>query len=176
MPSTWHEKKARQAEFALNKELDEGYGKTDFESLAATDARDAAMGKGEEELFEKKLSKEERKAAAKAAREAKKKAKGGGTKKKKENQEPKPEEKTDVAVSLDMDSRKEQQRDAALERLSQMNINVTYESKKGKLHANTRDINVSGVTVNFHGKPLIEETELVINYGNRYGFIGPNGR
>jgi ATP-binding cassette subfamily F protein 2 len=29
--------------------------------------------------------------------------------------------------------------------------------------------------VNFHGRPLIEETDLVINYGNRYGFIGPNG-
>jgi ATP-binding cassette, subfamily F, member 2 len=34
---------------------------------------------------------------------------------------------------------------------------------------------VSGVTVNFHGKPLIEETDVIINYGNRYGFIGPNG-
>jgi ATP-binding cassette subfamily F protein 2 len=43
------------------------------------------------------------------------------------------------------------------------------------LHKNTRDINVSGVSVNFHGKPLVEETDLVINYGNRYGFIGPNG-
>lgn len=31
------------------------------------------------------------------------------------------------------------------------------------------------MSVNFHGKPLIEETEIVINYGNRYGFIGPNG-
>jgi len=52
---------------------------------------------------------------------------------------------------------------------------VTYEAKRGALHANTRDINVGGVTVSFHGKHLIEETELVINYGNRYGFIGPNG-
>lgn len=34
---------------------------------------------------------------------------------------------------------------------------------------------MSGVSVNFHGKPLVEETDLVINYGNRYGFIGPNG-
>jgi len=59
--------------------------------------------------------------------------------------------------------------------LSAQNINVTYENKKGRLHANTRDINVGGVTVTFHGKPLIEDTDLVINYGNRYGFIGPNG-
>jgi ATP-binding cassette subfamily F protein 2 len=43
------------------------------------------------------------------------------------------------------------------------------------MHANARDINVSGVTVTFHGKALVEDTEIVINYGNRYGFIGPNG-
>jgi len=52
---------------------------------------------------------------------------------------------------------------------------VIYESRKEKLADTTKDINVGGVTVNFHGKPLIEETEIVINYGNRYGFIGPNG-
>ena len=52
---------------------------------------------------------------------------------------------------------------------------MTYEAKKGKLHENTRDINVSGVTVTFHSRPLIEDSEIVINYGNRYGLIGPNG-
>ena len=69
----------------------------------------------------------------------------------------------------------EAKQDALLEELSQQNINVTYEQKKGNLHANTRDINVGGVSVAFHGKLLIEETSVVINYGNRYGFIGPNG-
>ena len=39
----------------------------------AMDSRDAAMGKGEEELYEKKLSKDEKKALAKAKRDAKKK-------------------------------------------------------------------------------------------------------
>lgn len=77
--------------------------------------------------------------------------------------------------TLDLDAHKESKRDEILEKLSQENIIVNYESKKGALHANTRDINVSGVTVTFHGKSLIEETEVVINYGNRYGFIGPNG-
>ena len=52
---------------------------------------------------------------------------------------------------------------------------MTYEAKRGVIHANTRDINVGGVTVAFHGRHLIEDTEIVINYGNRYGFIGPNG-
>lgn len=52
---------------------------------------------------------------------------------------------------------------------------MTYEAKKGKLHENTRDINVSGVTLTFHSRPLIEDSEVVINYGNRYALIGPSG-
>ena len=72
-------------------------------------------------------------------------------------------------------SRKELKRQQMLEDLNQNDIVVTYEQKRGNLHANTRDINVGGVTVAFHGRPLIEETQVVINYGNRYGFIGPNG-
>lgn len=72
-------------------------------------------------------------------------------------------------------SLKERKRQALLDELNENDIVVTYEAKKGALHANTRDINVAGVTVSFHGRHLIEETELVINYGNRYGFIGPNG-
>jgi ATP-binding cassette subfamily F protein 2 len=148
------------------------------------------MGKGEEELYEKKLSKEEKKALAKAKRDAKKKAKG-----KKEDDDGEDEKKEDdsstvgmsksmskmsmvslasAASSIDPHS-EEGKRDAALEALSQQEIVVTYEQRKGNLHANTRDINVGGVSVAFHGKMLIEETEVVINYGNRYGFIGPNG-
>lgn len=78
---------------------------------------------------------------------------------------------------LDVDGldSEEARRDHALEWLSRQDIIVTYEQKKGILHANTRDINVTGVSVNFHGKPLLEDTQVVINYGNRYGLIGPNG-
>jgi len=184
--SRYAEKRAKQAEFALNKELDSGYGKVDEAANAAMDARDAAMGKGEEELYEKKMSKEERKAAAKAAREAKKKAKeakGGGKskagKKKKggldEGKEPRSVKSELDLSSLDAAASTEAKREAALERLSQENIIVTFEAKNGKIHANKRDINVDGVTVAFHGKPLVEDTSVVINYGNRYGFIGPNG-
>ena len=79
------------------------------------------------------------------------------------------------AILNDPNASTEQKREAALENLSNEQIVVTYESRKTKMHANARNINVNGVTVTFHGKPLIEETQLVINYGNRYGFIGPNG-
>ena len=71
MPSKWHEKKARQAEMAAERELQAG-GNNSTEATEKAAVRDAAMGKGDDELFEKKLSKEEKKALAKAKREAKK--------------------------------------------------------------------------------------------------------
>jgi ATP-binding cassette, subfamily F, member 2 len=196
MAKRFNEKREKAVLAAIDKELESGYGKVDEDAIAAMDARDAAMGKGEVELFEKKLSKEEKKAAAKAARESKKKAKeaGGGLKESKSTstlgEYEVGEEKTcdspqGVKSELDMAALEaalksnelspEDRQAAALEWLSSQQISVTYEPRKGKIHANTRDINVSGVTVNFHGKPLIEESDLIINYGNRYGFIGPNG-
>lgn len=71
--SKWNEKQRRKEEFAINKMLDTGGDAIDFESTLNQDIRDAAMGKGDEELYEKKLTKEEKKALAKAKREAKKK-------------------------------------------------------------------------------------------------------
>jgi ATP-binding cassette subfamily F protein 2 len=196
MSKRYNEKRQKQAEMALERELNQGYGKQDFETNLAKDVRGAAMGEGEEALFEKKLSKEEKKAAAKAAREAKKKKKqgdGGMTKNNSSNDvkefdndgsedgkssnsngNPAAAEDKELIV-LGPEASAQEKREAALENLSRENIIVTYESKKGLLHPNARNINVSGVTVTFHGKPLVEETDLVINYGNRYGFIGPNG-
>lgn len=203
MSKRYNEKRSKLAAAAVDRELDQGYGKQDFESNAAQDVRAAAMGEGDEELFEKKLSKEEKKALAKAKREAKKKKKekdGGGKLSKNMSSNDVKEFDDDVgdddddddysgkdssavvaataaaaAAVLDPNASAEQKREAALEQLSRDNIIVTYESRKDMLHANARNINVGGVTVTFHGKPLIEETDLVINYGNRYGFIGPSG-
>lgn len=176
--SAYNEKRRKAAEAAIDRELDSGCDKIDFDGMLANDTKDAAMGKGEEELFEKKLTKEEKKALAKAKREAKKKDKKGSKSNLAELEEEKKEE-DDVAASLEkmnIDPNSEEGKlELALENLSKQNIVVTYEQRKGNLHANTRDINVSGVSVAFHGKLLVEETDLVINYGNRYGFIGPNG-
>ena len=72
MGSRWNEKQAKKAEFAMNKMLDTGSDSIDFEGTISKDTRAAAMGAGDEELFEKKLTKEEKKALAKAKREAKK--------------------------------------------------------------------------------------------------------
>eukprot|EP00560_Eucampia_antarctica_P008317 CAMPEP_0197824980 /NCGR_PEP_ID=MMETSP1437-20131217/2137_1 /TAXON_ID=49252 ORGANISM="Eucampia antarctica, Strain CCMP1452" /NCGR_SAMPLE_ID=MMETSP1437 /ASSEMBLY_ACC=CAM_ASM_001096 /LENGTH=685 /DNA_ID=CAMNT_0043424805 /DNA_START=204 /DNA_END=2261 /DNA_ORIENTATION=- len=174
--SNWTQKQARKAEFAMNKALDTGADSIDFEADLAKDVRDAAMGKGDDELFEKKLSKEEKKAVQKAKREAKKKEKGKTNKPiKSAKEEEKKSEEDDVALDFANLTLKERKQIEALNQLSKDNIVVNYESKAGKIHANTRDINVGGVSVNFHGRPLIEETDIVINYGRRYGFIGPNG-
>ncbi|KAL3906371.1 MAG: hypothetical protein SGILL_009297 [Bacillariaceae sp.] len=187
MSKRYNEKRSKMAAEAIERELDGGYGKEDFETNAAKDARGAAMGEGDEELFEKKLSKEEKKALAKAKREAEKKKKeqekGGMSKnassgdvKQFDNETTPPPSVAGAApLLLDPNASAEDKREAALEQLSQDNIIVTYEARKGALHKNARNVNVSGVTVTFHGKPLVEETDLVINYGNRYGFIGPNG-
>lgn len=106
--------------------------------------------------------------------------KGGGKAKKADSEEEEKktdDEKTTDVLPLDFANMnlRDRKRVLALEELNKNEIVVTYESKAGKLHANAKDINVGGVTVAFHGKTLIEETELVINYGRRYGFIGPNG-
>ena len=75
MSSKWHQKKARQAEFAFEKALQN----TEDSAVDASQlVNDAAMGGGDDQIYEKKLSKEEKKALAKAKREAKRKAKKGG--------------------------------------------------------------------------------------------------
>lgn len=195
MAKRYNEKRAKMAADAIERELDSGYGKVDADAIAAMDTRGAAMGQGEAELFERKLTKEEKKAAAKAAREAKKATKGTKKESSKSgddsggsngNSPGKSQEIEPRSVKSELDLQKQLddalkgddpdvKREAALEWLSAQDIVVTYEQKKGKLHANTRDIHCGGVSVTFHGKPLIEDTEIMINYGNRYGFIGPNG-
>jgi len=72
---TWNEKQAKKAEYAMNKMLDTGSEGIDFEGEIAKDCRGAAMGQGDEELFEKKMSAKDKKALQKAKREAKKKEK-----------------------------------------------------------------------------------------------------
>lgn len=39
----------------------------------------------------------------------------------------------------------------------------------------SRDVKVEQLTLSLHGNVMLEDAELAINYGNRYGLIGPNG-
>ena len=103
--SGWAAKQAKKAEWAEARKLDG----LDNKETTVNDTRDAAMGKGEDQLFEKKLSKEEqkaekerKKAEAKAKRDAKKAAKGKplSKKKSKENLEKLAQQEAEHAASL----------------------------------------------------------------------------
>jgi len=65
--------------------------------------------------------------------------------------------------------------DDPAEQIRKEGIVATYALNAKALHRNFRDISVSNLTVTFHGSPLIEEAELSLNYGNRYGYLGRNG-
>ena len=38
-----------------------------------------------------------------------------------------------------------------------------------------RDIKIDSYTLSFHGRLLIENAEISLNYGQRYGLLGENG-
>jgi len=61
------------------------------------------------------------------------------------------------------------------DKLRNRGVICTFAQSAKKEHANTRDIQVSNITMTFKGLPMINEAELTLNYGNRYGFIGRNG-
>jgi ATP-binding cassette subfamily F protein 2 len=164
--SGWAAKQAKKAEWAEARKLDG----LDNKETTVNDTRDAAMGKGEDQLFEKKLSKEEqkaekerKKAEARAKRDAKKAAKGKPLSKKKSR-----ENLEEAAAAARVD-------ESEADRLArEEHIIATYASQKEQ-HAHAKDISVRDVTISFHGATLIENTDFALNYGNRYGFIGPNG-
>ena len=64
---------------------------------------------------------------------------------------------------------------AAADRLAASGVVATFAAPPVKKHRNCKDINVSNLTVTFHGAPILEGTDFVLNWGNRYGFIGRNG-
>ncbi len=64
---------------------------------------------------------------------------------------------------------------SAADALINESIVTTFALNTKKVHRNVRDVHVENLTVTFHGNPLVEEAELSLNYGNRYGFLGRNG-
>ena len=178
MSSKWHQKKAKQAEFAFEKALQTRQEETIDSSILT---RDAAMGGGDEELFEKKLSKEEKKALAKKKREAKKAAKNKG----KGGDEDNDDEQEALAAKMKALSAGEDARNPktaddgidheASDALAAAGTICTFASSRKGIDARARDINVSNVTLMHMGAVLMDETSVVLNHGNRYGLIGRNG-
>mmetsp|Transcript_1073 Transcript_1073/g.1503 ORF Transcript_1073/g.1503 Transcript_1073/m.1503 type:complete len:795 (-) Transcript_1073:79-2463(-) len=180
MTSRWHQKKAKKAEEQAIRDEEEARNAIDFDGTLNKDISEMAMGGGDEELFEKKLSKEEKKALAKAKREAKKKAKG---KSKKGNDAEDEKPKVDLASALENaklanaeDSGIDTGIDsAASDKLAQEGTICTFASSRKGVDSRSRDINVTNFTLQHMGSVMLDETEIVLNHGNRYGLIGRNG-
>ena len=156
--SGWAAKQAKKAEWAEARKLDG----LDNKETTVNDTRDAAMGKGEDQLFEKKLSKEEqkaekerKKAEAKAKRDAKKAAKGKPISKKKsrENLEKLAQQEALEAARVD---------ESEADRLArEEHIIATFASQKEQ-HAHAKDISVRrGV---FDARRLRESRRWVVAF------------
>lgn len=184
MPSKWHEKKERLAREQFERELLQAPDDTTKEVVS-----DVAMGGGEKELFERKLTKEEKKAQAKARREAKRKARKNGGDDDGDDDDNEDDEDTaekakkvvetavavtaavDVGVPVEDDGIDHEAADA----LAAAGTICTFAASRKGVDARNRDINVTNFTLQHMGGVLLDETEIVLNHGNRYGLIGRNG-
>lgn len=105
--------------------------------------------------------------AKRLEKEAKKAAEGKTTKKTKKQQEKDNEEK-DVENAQQQIDRLKLQTDA--DGLSDRVTTGVLESL-----VSSRDIKLSSVSLLFHGKVLLQDSILELNYGRRYGLLGENG-
>jgi ATP-binding cassette subfamily F protein 2 len=179
MTSKWHQKKAKLAEAEFERQL---LNQPELETLINDPLRAAAMGAGEEELFEKKLSKEEKKARAKAAREAKKKGGKSGNDSGDDQAPPAAVEKF-VVADIGMDDGNTTSNNTVddgidheqTERLAAEGTICTFSASRKGVDDRSRDINIQNFTLQHMGAVLLDETEVVLNHGNRYGLVGRNG-
>ena len=176
MASNWHKKKEKLASIQFEKELAES-GNNFSERLISNVTREAAMGGGDEELFEKKLNKDEKKARAKAQRDLKKKAKiqAAGI----EVDEDGNSEEEDAPVKLEVQMSKNAGADGLdydqADKLAGQGTICTFSTSRKGVDARSRDVNVQNFTLQHKGAVLLDETEIILNHGNRYGLIGRNG-
>jgi ATP-binding cassette, subfamily F, member 2 len=194
MSSRWHEKKARQAEIAFERALQNAPERAidDVTQLVSH----VAMGGGDEQVFEKKMTKEEKKAAAKAKREAKKKSstttKGGGDDDDDNDDDNHNNNDKTMVLAKDLVGKtkdglaaSDQQGGGgaaddgidheAADALAASGTICTFSASRKGVDARARDINVTNFTLQHMGSVLLDETEVVLNHGNRYGLIGSNG-
>ena len=169
MSSKWHQKKNKLAAEQFERELQ---GRQDEFDGLKNQASEVAMGGGEEELFEKKMTKEEKKAAKKAAREAKRNAKGKG--KKDEEEEPAKKSVQDVLAGGDgvdptaaVDDVDDGLDHDTADELAAAGTICTFSASKKGVDARARDINVQNFTLQHMGAVMLDETEIVLNHGNR---------
>lgn len=61
------------------------------------------------------------------------------------------------------------------DRLAEDGIIATCSHNVRSVHKNFKDINVLNFSITYFGKVLMEECDISLNYGRRYGLIGRNG-
>lgn len=174
MTSRWHQKKEKLRLEQLARE-EAAIPDTTY---VKDQTSDVAMGKGEDQFYEKKLSKEEKKALAKAKREAKKKAKNKG----KEGETEEKMSKIDMAEQALKDAQAglNAEKDLSVnnveaDRLASEGTICTFATSKKGVDERSRDINITNFTLQHKGMVMLDHAEIVLNHGNRYGLIGRNG-
>ncbi|KAK6199467.1 ABC transporter [Scheffersomyces amazonensis] len=100
-------------------------------------------------------------------REAKKEAAGKTTKKTKKQ----------AAKDAEEDEVEDSQAQIAKLKLQQDDDGISDRVTTGVLESlqTSRDIKISSVSLLFHGKVLLQDSTLELNYGRRYGLLGENG-
>jgi ATP-binding cassette subfamily F protein 2 len=174
MSSSWHQKQNKRQQ----EEWDRAERDRPDEEFVKDQTSSAAMGQGDKELFEKKLSKEEKKAVAKAKREAKKQAKNKGLEGEVEEGKSNVELAAEALKSAQegLNSNKDLSiSNEAADALASEGTICTFASSKTGVDARSRDINVADFTLQHKGMVMLDNTEIVLNHGNRYGLLGRNG-
>lgn len=175
MSSKWHEKKKKIAEFQFERELQSRPDDTTKDII-----NEAAMGGGDEQVFERKLSKEEKKALAKAKRDAKRKVRKGDEGEESDLDDPNGKQLQTEQVLQNLAEKGNVLEDdgidhAAADTLAAAGTICTFSASRKGVDARSRDINVQNFTLQHMGTIMLDETEIVLNHGNRYGLIARNG-
>jgi len=70
----------------------------------------------------------------------------------------------------------EEEKKAAVVALAEGNALQDYKPiKNNRFDNKSRDVKIESITLSYKGKPLLVDTDLVLNHGRKYGLIGPNG-
>jgi ATP-binding cassette subfamily F protein 2 len=187
--SRWKEKREAEKVYQIERELNLKYFEEQkkAETTLVKDTTGAAMGEGEEELFERKLTKEEKKALAKKKREAKKKKSKKDDDDDEQNNDGNNNQGSKIVVReiLQQDGTTTADADAAAaddgldheqaDKLAAEGTICTFATSRKGVDARSRDISVQNFTLQHKGTVLLDETEIVLNHGNRYGLVGRNG-
>lgn len=79
------------------------------------------------------------------------------------------------AAKLTLEDGKESMHSAASEALAEEGTICTFSTSTKGVDPRSRDINIQDFTMLHKGAVMLDETEIVLNHGNRYGLIGRNG-